>query len=295
MSEESSGLGEAEELGRQSPEGQAGVACILIDKLGTLKKGMLNFAKYGSTEIFSHLWIDTITTCNRRCRYCPNSTYDRGQKKNEKVLKTQLFHKVIDELSGLGWSGEVAPNFYGEPLLDKRIVELIAYTRTKLPLSSIILFTNGDLLDMDLYKQLTRAGVTNLVVTHHGTGRQANIETILEHRNHHGDDGIRMVYGTAREIARGRMSNRGGLVDLGRGERLVAKGCELPYRKTGIDCDGNVLLCCHDYLSSEKLGNVNEHGLLEIWNSKRYRDLRRDIRKGQYTLEFCKNCAYTTN
>lgn len=252
---------------------------------------MRNMAKYGTAEIFSHVWLETITTCNRRCAYCPNSTHDRGLKRNQKLMSEALFCKVIDELAALGWTGEVAPNFYGEPLLDDRLVDWIAYVRARLPSSTVILFSNGDLLDMGRYQELLAAGVRRFMITRHGPASQPNVEEILAYREQHGGGGAAFEYGTVRDIARGRLSNRGGLVDLGtRGTKAAA--CDLPSRKTGIDVEGNVLICCHDYLGTAIMGNVRERRLLEVWKDPRYRKLRRDIGKGRYELELCRKCSY---
>ena len=58
------------------------------------------------------IFIDTITACNRRCSYCPNSMHDRGSIKNMKKMPAKLFYKIkniliktfenIDDIISLG-------------------------------------------------------------------------------------------------------------------------------------------------------------------------------------------------
>jgi sulfatase maturation enzyme AslB (radical SAM superfamily) len=55
--------------------------------------------RYGTTDMFIDFDIETITTCNRRCSYCPNSIFERSLPKNEKLMDKELFEKIIDELA----------------------------------------------------------------------------------------------------------------------------------------------------------------------------------------------------
>lgn len=80
-----------------------------------------NLITVGSLDFFSIIEIETITECNRKCVYCPNYQYDRGKH----LMSEKCYKKIIDELAGIGFRGRVSPHFYGEPLLDKRLPDLI--------------------------------------------------------------------------------------------------------------------------------------------------------------------------
>lgn len=75
----------------------------------------------GDDDVPSMVCIETITTCNRKCSYCPNSLYDRGLVMNQSRMESALFRKIIDDLAQSGWRGEIVPHLYGEPLLDERL------------------------------------------------------------------------------------------------------------------------------------------------------------------------------
>ena len=55
-----------------------------------------HYIDYGSADFFSIVSIETSTACNRRCPYCPNSIFERGLIKNERILETGIYHKIID-------------------------------------------------------------------------------------------------------------------------------------------------------------------------------------------------------
>jgi radical SAM protein with 4Fe4S-binding SPASM domain len=245
---------------------------------------LINYSKYGSRDIFSMVQIETITACNRRCHYCPNSQFDRGLLKNNRRLETKIFHKIIDELAQLrGWGGDIQPHFYGEPLMDDRMIEFAGYIRSKMPACSISIFTNGDFLTLELYRKLISAGVSRFVITKHSAQKAANIMDVLNYRMLYGDASVVMQYGEL-----GVISNRGGLVNV---ENPVQQNkCTWVPTTVIVDYDGNVLPCCDDYLSTVKIGNIKTEPLMDIWRKRDYRKLRKDLRRGKFTLELCKKC-----
>jgi len=246
----------------------------------------MTLLKYGVFDIFvfDNVYIDTITACNRRCYYCPNSKFDRGLMKNVKKMDTALFYKIIDELAVLKWKGEISPNFYGEPLLDGRLTDLIKYARNKLPDSVIVLFTNGDFLTVDLYNELVRAGVNTFYITQHPNGAPPFIKDILEYRKEHGDNNVKLQYRKLDMIY-----NREGVVSVVKkaNDKNCAESC---LRKIGIHWDGKVIFCCNDYFVTVNLGNIKSERLIDIWKKPYYKQIRKDIRKGIFNLEICKKC-----
>lgn len=242
--------------------------------------------KYHTTDMFSHIYIDTITACNRRCSYCPNSKYDRGLIKNTRKMKTKLFHKIIYELAEIKFEGEIAPNFYGEPLLDERLPHLVDYTRKRLPYAKIIIFTNGDFLTLVMYKKLIKFGVNTFIITQHSKEESKKIKDIIKYQKKYNNPyNVKLVYSRLAYI-----SNRGGLIKLKKTDHKF-NGCyNIPSFKIGVDYRGNVLFCCEDYFSKIKLGNIKNEKLMDIWQKPYYKRLRKEIKKGIFKLELCKKC-----
>jgi len=227
------------------------------------------------------IFIETITACNLRCSFCPNSIHDRGLVKNMKRMDPKLFYKIIDELVELKWKGRIQPHHCGEPLLDDRIVDFIAYAKKKIPRLMIDFFTNGEILNVDLYKKLTEAGVTNFVVTQHLPVQSKGVLEVLEYRNKFGSDNVKFSYRKVEVI-----HNWGGEIEIINATKTTK--CSWPIHNIGIDYAGNVLMCCWDYSNKVKIGNVNEEKLVDIWNKPSYRKLRNEIKKGIFKLDVCK-------
>ena len=71
--------------------------------------------------------IETISTCNRTCHYCPQSFKSFVDRKQYK-MEEDLFRKIIDDLYDFGFHGTIDTAFVSEPLMDKRFVRLFSYS-----------------------------------------------------------------------------------------------------------------------------------------------------------------------
>jgi 2-deoxy-scyllo-inosamine dehydrogenase (SAM-dependent) len=192
---------------------------------------LFNRALGDSFDQVHTLYIETLTACNLRCSYCPNSVYERGLIKNNQEMETKLFYKIIDELAELNWVGDIQPHSYGEPLLDGRLPSFCSYIREK-----------------------------------------------------QGYDNIEFTYTRLKYI-----NSRGGLVDVDEGK--LRQECNYPDHHVGISFDGQILICCNDYLNEAKVGNIKDEKLIDIWQKPIYKDIRTNISSGNFTLDICKNCT----
>jgi radical SAM protein with 4Fe4S-binding SPASM domain len=213
--------------------------------------------------------------------------FDRGHAKKERLMSEEVFKAIVDQLAEMGFWGRLSPHFYGEPLLDERLSKLMAYARKKLPLTKLVIFTNGDLLDPELYKELVDAGVDGFLVTQHGEKPSPKLVKLRRQREEKPDRGIRFDYRVF--TSESELSNRAGLVDHAVLETKT--DCDIPSENITIDHEGNVILCCNDYHSTVTWGNVREQHLTEIWQGKEYQRIRRNLKKGEFELEICRKCA----
>ena len=66
--------------------------------------------------------IETSTTCNHTCQYCPVSEFPVAHQ----LMDLPLFRHVLDELAGLGKTlKRISFNHYNEPLVDPYLVERV--------------------------------------------------------------------------------------------------------------------------------------------------------------------------
>jgi radical SAM protein with 4Fe4S-binding SPASM domain len=80
------------------------------------------------------------------------------------------------------------------------------------------------------------------------------------------------------------------LIDVDPAAEKKYPNCFL-YESLIIDYAGNAILCCNDYHSSIIFGNIAQDTLLNIWENKKYKKLRKRLRKRIYDLPICQICV----
>lgn len=254
---------------------------IFYEVFWYFKYRLKNLIKYRTFDFFYKVELETITICNRKCEYCPNFFYP----KEKKLMDFNLFKKIIDDLTVIDYSGIIAPHFYGEPLLDERLPELIKHIRKRLPKAYILIYTNGDYLNRSLFLELIRSGVTKFFVTEHEN--KPPKEFIEWYRTACHSDKRRIIFQKMDEDSL--LSNRGGLVRVKNKKKF--RKCSMPKNNLVIDVNGNILLCCNDFFGKYKFGNVKERSIIKIWQDKIYKNRRNEINKGNFSLEICRKCS----
>jgi GTP 3',8-cyclase len=240
--------------------------------------GMKCLMRYGDFYLFTGVSIEISTYCNRRCEYCPNH-YNEPKKE---YMKEEIFHKIIQDLAAINFSGTVSYVHYNEPLLDERLPKFIAYTKSQLPKSYVKIITNGDYLTPYICSGLIAQGADEIYITLHDKGASALHSKWNVIRNLFGEH---VTFDSLHDKPK---SNRAGLVQVG--ENLAKGKCPYPQGLI-IDHNGNLLLCCNDYFCKHGMGNVMDKPLMEIWWSQKWLDLRSDMRKGQFYLPICVRCV----
>lgn len=112
-----------------------------------------------------HVHVETINICNARCIMCGYSVMRRPRG----IMSDDLFDTVISQLRNNGVR-QVTLQFYGEPLLDKKIFSRIAALKKSKMLISIN--TNASLLDQDNGRKLIEAGLDRLNISFDGYSRE---------------------------------------------------------------------------------------------------------------------------
>lgn len=219
--------------------------------------------------------IETTTLCNRNCIFCPLSK----DKKGEKFMDESLFYKIIDELGNMPFEGYIWLNHYGEPLLDKRLPKFVKYIRRKLKNVKIGFFSNGDLLTPTKAKSLISIGLDLIRISQHDTNPSKQISELKKY------DWDGKIMFQVENIKSQHLSNRCGSVQV---ETMYPMYCKL--NGIIIRVDGDLALCCNDYYKEVKLGNIKNNTIKDIWNSKKYRKIRKDLKSGRFYLDICKKC-----
>lgn len=242
--------------------------------------------RHGNSDFFDSVLIETSTACNRKCIYCPNSQYDRGDIKNQKHIDFNLYKKIIKELKDLNFKGIIKPFYYSEPLLNEKLEELAEYTKKELPKCKIQIATNGDLLKLDRYQSLVKSGIDAFYITTHKKKAPKHIEELLKELKKRKDK-IRIHYIDLNEDSD--LDNRGGLVEVKNKNKIPR--CVTRPSAILISNKGDVFLCCNDYFRKITFGNIKKEKMVDIWFKPNYVKIRKELEKGIYKLEICKKCT----
>lgn len=235
------------------------------------------WATYGRTDIFTALDIETNARCNLRCSYCPVSTFERG----DHYMPTELFKKIIDDVAAFPfvYKGRISPHFYGDPLLDARLPELLAYAHEKLPKAEIIIHTNGLALTRENYRALVNIGNTGLLITRHLRKLPNAVLDILRTEK----DAKRYI--TIQSLERVGLFNRGGRKPVKKPH--VSKRCYYVSDEIAIDWRGYVV-CTNDFFVRESFGSVKERSLGDIWWDPAFQAKRKQLKSGDLCLQHCR-------
>ena len=241
-------------------------------------------------SLFSYIEIETINRCNGKCEFCPVNVNQR-QRPYAK-MSTELFHKIVDELSEIGYSGEIHLFSNNEPLLDERIIAFSEYVKDRVPNAYIMIYTNGTLLTIEKAVALCK-NIDLLVIDNYSSDGSlpAHLLQIKEYSKSDEVLSAKIVIDNKKPDSI--LSSRGGLAPNKKKTTLlgVEKGCIYPYRQMVIRPDGKCSLCCNDALGKYNLGDVNDDSLLNIWRSKEYQDIRRRMKEnGRRALKLCDAC-----
>jgi radical SAM protein with 4Fe4S-binding SPASM domain len=241
--------------------------------------------RYGvdSAFMFRSVELEVNSMCNRRCSYCPNVSTQRPIG----YMTEALFQKIIADLVEMDFDGNVSYHFYGEPLLDKRLLGFVEYTVRHVPRSRPLIYSNGDFLTLDLFREYIKWGRTKFLITQHDNRMPPNLQALLSEASAEERDHIEVRF--ANDIL---MMNRSGLIKtMNVPAEPLEVPCDAPLATMVIAMNGNVVLCCNDYLETEVIGNVTTHSLGQVWCSEPFERFRSALSRGDRTKsKLCVSC-----
>lgn len=104
------------------------------------------------------LQLEVTNACNHKCMFCPNVESHRPKK----MIDFELAKRVMKECADfLGADKRICFHMNGEPLLYKRLPELVEYSK-KLGYEYSFITTNGSLANEELLTRLFEAGLDSI-------------------------------------------------------------------------------------------------------------------------------------
>lgn len=115
------------------------------------------------------LFVDPSSVCNFRCKFCPCGGANKdlwSQEKKVSIMPYEIYRRVIDSAAEFPQKLKTLRLYKeGEPLLNKRLPDMVNYARKKDVAAKIDFTTNGSLFNHDLILALTDAGVDRINIS----------------------------------------------------------------------------------------------------------------------------------
>ena len=245
---------------------------------------------------FSHIEFNITGLCNRLCTFCPRIDKKAYPNLNEH-LTLDLWKKITDDLATVDYSGRLSFCGFSEPMLHKKVFDLVKIARQTLPNSSIEIITNGDQLTVENIDSLFDAGLTTLIVSmYDGPEQIPYFESIVNKSNISRDKVILRKRYLPPEDGYGiELTNRSGTVNIDEVniEALtepLKHQCFYVHYRMMVDYNGDVLLCPHDWGKKLIAANLNDDNIIDVWNNKILNSVRTRLGKADRNLAPCNKC-----
>lgn len=239
-----------------------------------------------------HIFIEVCATCNLSCEYCP-------REKIKEDMDFELFKSIVDECSHYG-PRSFSLHLFGEPLLYPFILEAIGYIKKKNKRHTILLTTNGTVLNK-FAKQLLELGVDRIIWSWRRNNFTSDTINILRK--------IGMVRLLIEETPKEEfekwskfprveikhLHNYGGQIDttkwgLKRDDENDGWPCYHLWLAPAIRWNGDITICCNDPNGVESVSKWTTIGdLRDFWNGARLQDIRKTHLEGR-KLGLCNGC-----
>lgn len=262
---------------------------------------------YGSGEdypLFTRISLETCGLCNRTCSFCPS--YKRERRLN--LMPQELYNSICDQLRALEWNGAVQFFYLNEPLLDKRILDLLRQLREACPRCSIHVTSNGEVVrDRDFLYALFRAGVNILNLNGYTPEAYAHNKSLCDslwglHNIEYSDTHVwAKVSPRKRILSCSDLTNPTGLhswqdEEIARTNDMLetkSQRCARPHRHLVIQYDGKIPLCCaQDPMkpTASFMGDLTQGDtLVSVWNSYEMFKYRLNLQHGK-RVDLCSGC-----
>lgn len=118
---------------------------------------------------------DPASACNFSCRFCPNGDQAKisDSRRFQGVMPWRVFTKIIDDLHEFDHPIKVLRLYKdGEPFLNKKLPDMIAYAKKSGRVGKVDTTTNGSLLTPERMAAVLEAGLDQIAISIYGLNRE---------------------------------------------------------------------------------------------------------------------------
>jgi hypothetical protein len=311
-------------IGHGTPLGEAEF-CRLLDD-GYL---LLDVEAAAHQSRLTYASIETCSTCNHRCAFCPVSVAPRPRE----VMPQDLFQRIVDEVVEEGVPEiTVFLSNYNEPTVDPLFLDRLRYLLSKGVPTAILtnaselgpekvdairsmgrlryLGVNLPTLDPDRYRKLHGTSDLTRIVGHvdylleHGIAEQSAVVVLGYGDEQHDRDLAEIEQrfgGHGWEARKSVVQSRAGLIEISQPmscKTARLSGCEQtgsrPLQHLHVVASGKAILCCQDYYERYPVGDLQRQTVRDVLGSDAFAQLRRWV----YGVEdspqdfMCRECEF---
>jgi len=262
--------------------------------------------------------IETTNICNHGCTFCAYTTMERPKRH----INKDVFKRIIKECYELG-SREVGLFSGAEPMTCKWLDEYIKFCKDE-GYTYTYISTNGSLGNFEKYQKIIDAGIDSIKFSVNGGTKEVykdihgkddfekvikNIKLINSYRKEKNKKlwlGISFVAvdrnRSSFEILQNEMkehvdeiimyeaNNQGGQVDGLPSPDVHKEDCALPFTKAHFSAEGYMRACCNDYENLLAIDKLDNKKIIDIWNGKIFRNLRKKHLEDDLQGTMCGKC-----
>ncbi|MFT3769677.1 MAG: radical SAM protein [Minicystis sp.] len=262
------------------------------------------------------LLIGITNRCNLRCDFCFHADNDipSVDRRAKGLMPFERFASIVEQARG--YCTHLEFGLFGEPALHPRFVDMVRLAADAG--LTVAIYTNGVLLNPPRGRELILAGPASVTFSMEGdtvaeyerlrVGARwdrvsRNLRAMLDARRELGRRNPRMIVrgialqGTSRaphsrlyeslgvdQVMYVPATNWSGSLRAPQDSVRVTPPpartelCTFPWLQLGIDWDGTVVPCCVDFNAKNRLGNIDESPIRDIWHGEALSALRRALR-----------------
>ena len=286
----------------------------LLKNAKTVRAAMLKAGRERTPRWPDIVQIESTNLCNAKCVFCPRDEMHRRQG----VMDMDLFKKIVDECVTLGIT-HVRVHNYGEPFLDKQLVEKVRYAKER-GIAEVGMISNGSLITEDIAQGMIDAGLDAINISVDASGKEVfestrlnldydvvinNIETLVRLRKASGRVRPKLILSFVRQnnstdeqqfIEHWRkIADKVHITDLHNWAGTLNATSDVNYpcyrmwQTFTVLWDGRVSLCCADFDGRHILGDLRTSTIADVWNGPAYLGVRRQhLENGG--PEICRSC-----
>ena len=270
-----------------------------------------------------HVDIELASICNLKCPMCYTITPEFKNKVNTKLMKFELFQKIIDEIAGKGVYS-IRLSLRGESFLHKKIIDCVRYAKEK-GIKEVSTLTNGVKLDEEFFTKIMEAGIDWITISVDGIGKTyesirapAKFDRLVEKLRNF--QKIKQAAGRVKPVIKIQgilpslrtnlteyyeifspivdMVSSNPLIDYlqkddaSKLEYVKDFTCPQHYQRLIIGADGTAMMCSNDEENESPVGDANAQTIHEIWHGKLLNAAREahKAHEGVKCYSICRKC-----